>query len=117
MIRALCLSAIFATPALAETLPDRVTVHHDPAPGDAWFARMVVQNLRGIYDRTTPYDTSHGPVTLRYVTTIPSKVGDPASADEVCVMDLPEGVAAVPICMDVMEEESGTVFLFEYLGG
>jgi hypothetical protein len=117
MIRALCLAATIATPALAETQPDRVTVHHDPAPGDAWFARMVIENRKGMYNRTTAYPTSHGDVTLEYVTTTPSKVGDPASADEVCVMDLPEGVAAFPICMDVMEEESGTVFLFEYLGG
>jgi hypothetical protein len=32
-------------------------------------------------------------------------------------MDLPEGVSADPICMDVMEQETGTVFLYVWMGG
>jgi hypothetical protein len=116
----LILAALIALPAHAEMMAapaDRVTVLHDPQPGEAWYARMQVENKRGVYNVTKAYPTEHGPVTLRYRTTAPSTPGDPYSADEVCVMDLPEGVSADPICQDVMEEETGTVFLYVWLGG
>lgn len=95
----------------------RVTAHHDPGPSDGWFARLVVTNLRGTWNRVETLDTSHGPVAVRYTTTPPSKVGDPASADHACVVALPDGVVAVPECMDVMEQETGEILLYEFVGG
>jgi hypothetical protein len=104
---------VFALPADAE----RVTVHHDPAPGAAWYARLEVRNRIGTYNDTETLDTSHGPVSVRYTTTPCSKVGDPACADTACVVAVPAGVVAVPECIDVMETKSGEVLLMEWIGG
>ena len=119
VVKYLAIAALIALPAHAEDMrpADRVTVLHDPQPGEAWYARMQVENKRGVYNVTKAYPTEHGPVTLRYRTSAPSTPGDPNSADEVCVMDLPEGVSADPICMDVLEQETGTVFLYVWMGG
>jgi hypothetical protein len=114
MIRTIAILAATATAAHAQ---DRAAVHHDPGAGDAWFARVTVQNLRGVYNRTETHDTAHGPVALSYTTTLPSQVNDPASADSACIVDMPEGVAAYPVCIEIMELETGEIFLFQYLGG
>jgi hypothetical protein len=106
-------------PAKAEEYipPPRVTVHHDPSPGAAWFARIVVENRIGVYNRATAHDTAHGPVTVEYWTTLPSAVGDPGSADRACVVSLPPGVVAVPECVEILETERGEILLLKYLGG
>jgi len=113
-LRALIIVAASATAAHAQ---DRAAVHHDPGAGDGWYARVTVQNLRGVYNRTEHHETAHGPVALSYTTSLPSQVNDPASADTACIVDMPEGVAAHPQCIDIMELESGEILLFQYLGG
>lgn len=101
-----------------EYTPDaRMTIHADPPPGAVWFARVVIQNRIGTYNRVETLDTAHGPVALEYTTTPPHRLNDPASADRVCVVALPDGVQAVPECLDVMEQESGTVLLMKWIGG
>ena len=106
-------------PAKADeyTPPPRVTVHHDPSPGAAWYARVVLENRIGLYNRATVHDTAHGSVTVEYWTTLPSAVGDPGSADLACVVSLPPGVVAVPECVEILETERGEMFLLRYLGG
>jgi hypothetical protein len=110
---------ILAAPALAEEYipPPRVTVHHDPGPSAAWYARIVVENRIGVYNRATTHDTAHGPVTVEYWTTLPSAVGDPGSADRACVVAMPDDVVAVPECVEILETERGEMFLLKYLGG
>lgn len=118
MTRLALLLTVIAAPAMAEEyLPPRVTVHHDPSPGAAWFARVVVENRIGLYNRATEHQTAHGPVTVEYWTTLPSAVGDPGSADRACVISLPPGVVAVPECVEILETERGEMFLLRYLGG
>lgn len=118
MIRALAL-ILAATSALAEdfTPAARMSLHADPPPGAAWFARVVIQNRIGTYNRVETLSTEHGPVALEYTTTPPSRRNDTASADRVCVVALPDGVMAVPECLDVMEQESGELFLVKWIGG
>ena len=106
-------AAVCATPLHAE----RVTAHHDAPPGAAWFARRVIDNQNGVYHATETLDTAHGPVSVRYSTTIANKRNDPASADSACVVALPDGVVAVPECLDVMEQETGQIFLMQWNGG
>lgn len=114
----LLLSWLFGPAKADEYLPpERVTVHHDPSPGAAWFARVVIENRIGMYNRATVHDTAHGPVTVEYWTTLPSAVGDPGSADRACIVAMPDGVVAVPECIEIMETESGEMFLLKYLGG
>lgn len=96
---------------------DRVEVFEDPSSTDDWFARAVVRNVRGSYNEVEVESTPKGDVGIRYTTTQPSKVGDPNSADEACVDFLPDGVVAIPRCVTIMEEETETIFLYEYLGG
>jgi hypothetical protein len=117
--RLAALLTTIAAPALAEQYipPPRVTVHHDPSPGAAWYARVVVENRIGVYNRATTHDTAHGPVTVQYWTTAPHAIGDPGSADRACVVSLPPGVVAVPECVEILETERGEMFLLRYLGG
>ena len=102
--------------AKADQTP-RMTLHADPPPGAAWFARIIVQNRIGTYNSVETLATAHGSVSLEYTTTPPHRLNDPASADRVCVVALPPGVVAVPECLDVMEQESGTVLLMKWIGG
>jgi hypothetical protein len=120
MTRLSMLLTALAAPALADDFPmqpPRVTVHHDPSPGAAWYARVVVENRIGLYNRATEHQTAHGPVTVEYWTTLPSAVGDPGSADRACVVGLPPGVVAVPECVEILETERGEILLLKYLGG
>ena len=119
MLHLIIIAALAASPAMADEYaqPPRVTIYHDPPPGAAWYARAVVENRIGMYNRATTHETAHGPVTVQYWTTIPSAVGDPSSADRACVVSLPPGVVAVPECVEIMETESGEMFLLRYIGG
>lgn len=113
-----CAGVALAAFALAAAGPlDRVTVHHDAPPGAAHYARLVIKNRIGTYNQIETQGTAKGPVSVEYVTTPPSRVGDPGSADHACVVALPDGVIAVPPCIDIMEMESGEILLQEWIGG
>jgi hypothetical protein len=107
----------FVQPPPSPYLYDRVEIYEDPKPTDGWFARAVINNVRGSYNAVEVDTTSKGDVGIKYTTTTPSKVNDIDSADEACVEFLPEGVVAIPQCVLIMEEEKETIFLYEYLGG
>jgi hypothetical protein len=108
-------SVEFFTPNPA--LYDRVKIFEDPTPNDAWYARAVISNVRGMYNETETDSTELGNVHIRYITSPPSDVGDPDSADEACVVGLPDNVFAIPECVVIMEEETETIYLYEYFGG
>ena len=108
-----CTIALCAT--LIAASPDRVTII--PTDGPDHYAVALIENRRGLYHRTETHDTAHGPVSIEYTTTLPSTVGDPASADTACVVALPDGVVAVPMCVQIMEQETGQIWLIEFVGG
>jgi hypothetical protein len=54
---------------------------------------------------------------MEYVTTRPNLVGDPNSADSACIVALPDGVIADPVCLTIMEQTTESIFLFRYIGG
>ena len=118
MIRLTLALLCIASPALADewTTPPRFTITPAP-PGLAHYATVDVINRIGTYNETVTLPTQHGPVSLQYTTTMPSRLNDPASADHACAVALPPGVVAVPECIDVMEEERGEMLLMLYLGG
>jgi hypothetical protein len=99
-----------ATPALA----DRMTLH--PGSG-ACFQWLHVHNARGMYNATETLDSQHGPVSVRYDTTPCTSATDPACADRATVVSLPDGVAAVPDQIDVMETDTGLICLSLFIGG
>lgn len=105
-----------ATPSRAEPA-DRVSVHHDAPPGAAWYARLRIENRIGVYNRTTTHATAQGPVSVQYWTTLPSVIGDPASADRACVVSTPPGVIASPDCVEILETDAGEIRLLKYIGG
>lgn len=115
MIRAAAF-LLCATPAFAG---ERVTIHADPTPADGWFARIEVVNIKNTINRTYTFDTEHGPVTVKY-RTIPNAPCPPWTwecADEITVVDLPDGVVAVPMAMLLLEDATEQILLFEYIGG
>lgn len=107
---------IFAA-AVSPAFAERITLKSDAGNGDAWFARLLIENKNGVYNATETHETEHGSVSAQYTTTMPNKVGDPTSADLVCVTDMPSGVIAVPMCLHVMEQESGEILLMLFVGG
>lgn len=109
--KALVVCALSIGPAHA----DRVTIV--PTDSLEHFAVAVIENRRGLYNAIETHDTPYGPVSIEYLTTNPSKVGDPASADDACVVSLPDGVVAVPMCVTIMEQEHGEIRLMLFLGG
>lgn len=108
----------FEVPGPNPLLYDRVEIFEDPQkPKDSWFARAVVTNVTGLYNEVETENTSRGLVAIQYETSIPNKANDPNSADTACVVSLPDGVIAIPECVDILEEETETIFLYDYLGG
>ena len=98
------------------TASDWITLRPAP-PGAAHFATVHVENRFGIYNETVSLPTQHGPVQVKYTTTIPSARHDPASADRACVISAPANVIASPWCLDVMEDDTGEILLIWYVGG
>ncbi len=96
---------------------DRVEIFEDSGPEDAWYARAVILNIRGSYNAVETDLTSKGEVGIRYVTTPSSKLNDEDSADEACVVYLPDNVIAIPECVSILEEDEETIYLYEYFGG
>lgn len=94
-----------------QTWPNRMSL----APGDfECFAVVRIENRAGVYNAVETLPTQHGPVSIRYKT-----VGghNPTDHDLIEVVDLPDGVAAVPMEMAIPDGDVGTVCLMKYLGG
>ena len=113
MTRLIIAAALMATTAQAETgwSPHRMTLH----PGDGMcFATVSIENRVGIYHNVETLETEHGPVSIRYET-----IGNHNATDHdlVDVVDLPAGVAANPMHLDLPDGETGYICLMEYLGG
>lgn len=84
-------------------------------PGDgACFALVSIENRAGRYTAVESLETSHGVVSIRYETVGGHNATD---FDLVDVVDLPAGVAAHPMHIDLPDGDTGLVCLMEYLGG
>lgn len=83
-----------------------------PGEGDC-FALIEVENLRGYYRDVEVLQTKHGPVSVRYDT-----IGGHNATDHdlVDVMDLPYGVAANPMHIELPDGSTAHICLMEYLG-
>jgi hypothetical protein len=104
------LACTVAGAEVAEYEP-RMTLH----PGEGvCFAVVSIDNISGVYNETERLETEHGPVSIRYET-----VGSHNATDHdlVDVVDLPAGVAANPMHLDLPDGETGYICLMEYLGG
>lgn len=98
---------------VAEAGLERMTLY----PGDgqgACFAMVVIENRMGRYTAVESLETEHGTVSIRYET-----VGNHNATDHdlVDVVDLPAGVAANPMHIDLPDGETGYICLMQYLGG
>jgi hypothetical protein len=95
-------------------LPPSITLE----PGTTNCAAIIaVYNGFGLLNSDITIHTPHGPVVLRYTTTIASQPGDTTSADRAQIMDLPEGLAAVPMELEILETQTGRICLVRYIGG
>lgn len=93
-------------------------VHHDPTPGSAWFARIVVWNPDGSAGSVWQFPTSYGRVTMRYESSPNGCTVDPVPcSDRVTITDLPDGVIPSEWEADIEESTTHTIYLFKYLGG
>lgn len=108
MTRLTAILAICATPAIAGL--DRMTLH---AGEGACFALVGIENRMGRYTAVEALETEHGVVSIRYET-----VGNHNATDHdlVDVVDLPDGVAANPMHIDLPDGETGFVCLMEFSG-
>lgn len=106
----LALAAILvATPALAGI--ERMSL----LPGDGpCFAVVAIENRMGRYTAVESLQTKHGTVSIRYETVGGHNATD---FDLVDVVDLPAGVAANPMHIDLPDGETGFVCLMEWMGG
>lgn len=90
--------------------PKRMTLH----PGDGvCFAVVHIENRMGRYTAVETLETEHGPVSIRYETIGGHNATD---FDLVDVVDLPPGVAANPMHIDLPDGETGRVCLMEWSG-
>lgn len=78
------------------------------------FAVVAVENRMGRYTAVESLETEHGTVSIRYETVGGHNATD---FDLVDVMDLPAGVAANPMHIDLPDGETGYICLMQYLGG
>jgi hypothetical protein len=95
----------------------RCQLVEDAPAGASWFARVEVKNFVGKYNATETVPTEHGDVLVEYMTTLPYAKNDPGSADTACVVSLPDGIIANPACVDILETETESIYLFQFLGG
>lgn len=100
-------------------------VYHDPAPGDGWYARVVIYNPVGSGTNTYTVETDLGPVVIQYFTLLNEPCNEilhdrpapkSACADEIYIRSVPDGV--VPSVWQALVHENGeaTVFLSKWLG-
>jgi len=97
--------------------PSRLELYEDPAAGDSWYARVIVRNFNGAYNRIETLETSKGPVTFQYFTSSGSASNDIPSMDDFFVLDLPSGVVADPMQVQIFELDKETIYLYEYISG
>lgn len=114
-----CITTVemLTAPPSAPSSYDRVVIIEDPSPRDNWFARAEIHNLFGVYDEDEVDMTSHGQVVIHYETNGGHEPGNASTADEACVVSLPDGVTAHPLCVSILDGEIGNIYLYEYLGG
>ena len=101
--------------ALAATTAQAGLERMSLLPGEgSCFAVVAVENRMGRYTAVESMETEHGPVSIQYET-----VGNHNATDHdlVDVVDLPAGVAATPMHLDLPDGETGYICLMEYLGG
>mgnify|MGYP007077387089 CR=1 FL=1 len=104
-----CLAVLL--PSAASAGLERMTL----LPGDgACFAVVSIENRAGRYTAVETLATNHGAVSIRYET-----VGghNPEDHDLVDVVDLPSGVSANPMHIDLPDGDTGFVCLMEWQGG
>lgn len=108
MTRLILALSLLATPALAGL--ERMSLL--PADGPC-FAVVAIENRMGRYTAVEALETEHGVVSIRYET-----VGSHNATDHdlVDVVDLPPGVAASPMHIDLPDGDVGFVCLMQYLG-
>lgn len=111
MIRVTLALILAAAPAHA----DRITM--EPGTTPEVFAVAIIHNRIGTYNKAEVEATEHGDVVIEYTTTQPHALNDPASADRACVIAMPDGVVAVPMCVDVLEQETGRIEFRVFVGG
>lgn len=108
-MRFIAILALCATPAYAGL--ERMKL----LPGDdRCFAIVEIENRVGLYNRVESLETEHGVVSIQYETVGGHNATD---FDLVDVVDLPAGVAAHPMHIDLPDGDTGAVCLMEYLGG
>lgn len=114
--RVLALPLIFAaSSALGQTGAEWNAPRMSLLPGDSTcFAVVAVENRFGMYVAVEALETQHGVVSLSYQT-----IGGHNAADHdlVDVVDLPPGVVAIPMHLDLPDGETGFFCLMEYLPG
>lgn len=103
---ALCLlsPAALAQMPRMELLPDN----------GACFAVIKVENRAGFYNLPETFVTEHGSVTVKYQTIGGHNATD---FDLIDVVDLPDGVLASPMHIDLPDGDTGFICLIRYLGG
>ena len=108
MIRLAAVIALLATPVAAGW--ERMSL----IPGEGpCFALVAIENRMGRYNAVEALETEHGDVSIRYET-----IGNHNATDHdlVDVVDLPPGVAANPMHIDLPDGDTGYICLMEYLG-
>jgi hypothetical protein len=108
MTRLAVIVALCATPAIAGFERMRLLPGEGPC-----FALVSIENRMGRYSAVETLETDHGPVSISYET-----IGNHNATDHdlVDVVDLPPGVAANPMHIDLPDGDTGYVCLMEYLG-
>jgi hypothetical protein len=113
MIRAALVICIVAMPAHGQQGPRMQMTAGDAA----CFAIVRIENRHGWYNEVETLPTEFGPVAIRYRTVGSHTAGSAANADKVAVEILPPGVLAMPMQMDILDGDTGTICLREYIGG
>lgn len=109
MTRLAAVLALCATPAIAGL--ERMTLH---AGEGVCFAVVSIENRAGRYTAVEALETEHGVVSIRYETVGGHNATD---FDLVDVVNLPAGVAARPMHIDLPDGQIGQICLMEYIGG
>jgi hypothetical protein len=98
----------------------RVELFEDPAPGDGWFARIVIYNgdMSGVNRHVL--ETSKGSVIVGYISS-PNDCGaerirDLACADDWFLKDWPDGVIASEWEGTVREYDEQVIYLYVDMG-
>ena len=112
MIRLACLLALLAAPAFSQTgWPKRM---HLADGHNGCLAVVVIENKPGRYNAVEVMDVpGHGPVSVEYETIGLHNADD---YDKITVLDLPYGLSAYPMAMDLPDGSVGHICLRPYIG-